>query len=346
MSERYPETEQTEASKEGTAAHEVMAQYIALGGKGLVCDNAEMQSGAELIGNNVFAVTQANPNGDLRVEQPVSIATIHPDCWGTPDVSYFLPGNLWLWDYKFGHGFVEVFENWQLIEYAAGLLDLYQVNGIADQHTMVHMRIVQPRCYHPEGQIREWKILASDLRGRFNQARNFEAKATQELASLTVSEECDYCPARHACPALQHAALNACDRSYEANPFDLPPEALGHEAATLNRSLSLLQARLTGLEAQIEAKLRAGTFVPHWALGRGQGKTQWRVPKEQVAAFGDLMGVDLRKPVDVITPKQAKDKKLDGAIVDQMSEFIQGAVKVVPMDNSLAARVFDGNVNK
>lgn len=346
MSERYPETESTEASREGTAAHEVMADYITMGGIVPLDEREEMQRGAELIGNNVFDVMRANPNGQLRVEQKVAIDTIHLDCWGTPDVSYVTGSELYIWDYKFGHGFVEVYENWQMIEYAAGLLELYAVNGLADQHLWVYFRIVQPRCYHPEGQIREWKIRASDLRNYFNQARHFEALATQPLAALQVSEECDYCPARHACTALQHASLKACDRSYESNPFDLPAEALGYEMATLARAADLLKARLTGLEAQVEAKLRAGEYVPYWALGRGQGKTQWKVPNEQVVSFGDLMGVDLRKPVDVITPKQAVTKKLDPALVDQFSEFIPGAVQVVREDKSLAARVFDGGVNK
>jgi hypothetical protein len=347
MSERYPETEETEAAREGTAAHEVMAHLIGtreLLPVGHICGNGvavteEMQEGAILIARNVAAVMEAHPGGDLRIEQRVSIETINPACWGTPDVSYYVPGKLWGWDYKFGHGFVEVYENWQMIEYVAGLLEHYKVNGVADQHTMVSMRIAQPRCYHPEGQIREWATLAVNLRGHFNEARNFEAAALEPMAALTVSEECDYCPARHACTALQHAALKACDRSYEANPFDLPADALGYEAATLHRAYKLLEARLTSLDAQIEAKLRAGEFVPHWALGRGQGKTVWKVPETQVAALGDLMGVELRKPVDVVTPKQA-EKKLDPVVVAQFSEYLPGSVKVVQEDPSLARRVF------
>lgn len=347
MSERYPELEESEAAREGTAAHEVMAHLIGwreLLPVGCICSNgvavtAEMQEGAILLANNVFAVMDAHPGGDLRIEQRVSIETINPECWGTADISYFIPGNLWLWDYKFGHAFVEVYENWQMIEYAAGLLDHYKVNGIADHHTMVSMRIAQPRCWHPEGQIREWKTMAVNLRGHFNEARAFEAAALEPMAALTVSEECDYCPARHACTALQHAALKACDRAYAANPFDLPPDALGYEAASLRRAYKLLEARMTSLDAQIEAKLRAGQFVPHWALGRGQGKTVWKAPESQVAAMGDLMGVNLRKPLDVITPKQA-EKLLDPAVVAQFSEYIPGGVKVVPEDKSFAARVF------
>jgi hypothetical protein len=354
MSERYPETEETEAAREGTAAHEVMAHLLLQGVLlpiGHVCSNGvvvtdEMQSGALLIGNNVKTVMESNPGGQLRVEERVSIASINPECWGTPDVSYFTGSALYEWDYKFGHGFVEVYENWQLIEYAAGLLDLYGVNGMSDHHIMVHMRIVQPRCFHPEGQIREWKTLAVNLRGHFNEARNFEAAALAPLAALNVSEECEHCPPRHTCTALQHASLKACDRAYESNPFDLPNDALGREAATLDRAMKLLEARKTSLEAQIEAKIRNGEQVPYWALGRGQGKLQWKVPSAQVVTLGDLMGVDLRKPVDVVTPRQAKEKKIDPALVEQFSEFVPGKIQLVREDNSLAARVFDAKVNK
>jgi hypothetical protein len=352
MSERYPETEETEAAKEGTAAHEVMAHLLeharqeALLPIGHVCSNGvqvteEMQLGASLIARDVWAVMLANPGGELRVEQRVDISVIHKDCWGTADVSYYVPGRLWEWDYKFGHGFVEVYENWQLIEYVAGELERIGINGMSDQMLTVSMRIVQPRCYHPEGQIREWKVTAADLRGHFNEARSFEAAAAEPMAPLTVSEECDYCPARHACTALQHAALKACDRAAEPNPFDLPAEALGREAATLTRAAEMLNARLTSLNAQIEAKLRAGESVPFWALGRGQGKTRWNVPVEQVAAMGDLMEVDLRKPLDVVTPTQARTmKKVDPNIVNKLSEYIPGAVTVIREDPSLAKRVF------
>lgn len=354
MSELYPETETSEASREGTAAHEVMEALLKDGELfpiGHICSNGvavtdDMVYGATLIANAVREVRGPTSNGELRVEQRIDMPSIHPDCWGTPDVSLYIGSELHVWDYKFGYGFVEVYKNWQLIEYVEGLLRHYDIDGYADQHLMIHMHIVQPRCYHPEGQIRTWSIRASDMRALFNEARAFEAAAAADNAPCRVSEECNHCPARHACPTLQHAALNACDRAGESNPFDLPPDALGYEAATLDRSITLMQARMTGLQAQIESKLQAGQFVPHWALKRGQGKTIWRVPAEQVAAFGDMMGVDLRKKMDVITPTQAKKLKLDVALIEPFTEYVPGSLKVERDDGSLAARVFDTNVNK
>ena len=164
----YPQTP-TPQTLEGEAAHWVAACTIqnsaweipAVSPTGVDITD-EMIEGAQLYAGFVGYYS------DIRIEQPISISIIHPDCWGTPDAWRFSDGVLNIYDYKFGHGFVEVYENWQMIEYAAGILHELGIDGLQDQHVTVAMHIIQPRSFHPDGQIRSWTVKASDLRPYFN----------------------------------------------------------------------------------------------------------------------------------------------------------------------------------
>src|SRR5205085_9695018 len=102
----------------------------------------------------------------LHVEGLIEISILHDLNWGTPDAWVYSPRSLTLdvFDFKFGHGFVSEFENWQLIGYAAGFLESLGIDGHADQALRVNLHVVQPRAYHRAGPVRTWSVLASDLR--------------------------------------------------------------------------------------------------------------------------------------------------------------------------------------
>lgn len=342
----YPETEPSPDSLEGTAAHWAAAElfYGRTIDVGLVAPNGimitdEMVEGAELYYNDVAATLPDFPGFSLHVEEAVSIDVIHPQCWGTPDAWIFRPKRLVIWDYKFGHRYVDVFENWQLLEYAAGILVKVGINGVSDQFTEVEFRIVQPRCYVGGAPVRSWKVLASDLRGYFNHLREREAYSMHEDAPTTVGEHCRDCRARHACASAQRAAYNAMEVSGSNIPFDLPPDALGAELRFIDRAIAALEHRRTGLAEQALALLKSGTPIAFYKAEPSYGRERWKVPDAEILALGDVMGLQLAK-AKLVTPKQAAAAGLDPSIVAAYSEVPRGETKLKPDDGSTARKVF------
>ena len=190
----YPEDKESPFAKEGEAAHWVASELLrscesfptyAPNGEFIT---QEMFKGADLYYDSIATVLNRFYGmvdyTQLSIEQRVDISRIHPDCWGTPDCWLYHAPELHIWDYKFGHGFVEVFENWQLIEYAAGILDRLGVNGIADQHTTIYFYIIQPRNFHRLGPVRTWRVKASDLRSYFNILESQEAERLQRTCDM------------------------------------------------------------------------------------------------------------------------------------------------------------------
>ena len=242
-------------------------------------------------------------------------------------------------DYKFGHEYVDEFENWQLINYAAGLFDLYQIDGKADEWTTVTMTIVQPRCYHRDGPVRRLTVRASELRGHINQLRMAAEAAHEANPVATVNPKCKHCSGRHACEPYQRSALQAADLSMRSVPLDLTPVAMGLELAMLKRAQAAMDGRISGLEASIDAQIRQGQRVPGWCLEPTEGRTAWSVPAQEVAILGDMYGVALRKDA-VITPKQAEKAGIPAEIVKEYSFNPPGAQKLVPETSTQLRKIF------
>jgi hypothetical protein len=336
----YPETEGPEAA-EGTAAHWVLSE-AAQGRQhaaGTVAPNGvpvddDMIDGADMALQVIQSWKLAMP----RIEQPVRIPRVHREhCWGTPDAY-----TVWqerrriaVLDFKFGHGFIDAFRNWQMVAYAAGVLDALALDTDAEALWIVDMTIVQPRNYHRDGPVRTWAATVPELRAMWQQMVEACALALQPDAPLRVGTECKHCPARHACATLQGFALDVCDTVGKAMPLELPTEAAARELLALQRAAKLLEARMSGLEAQVSDACRRGVPVPHFHLEPSVGRETWSVPPEQVKALGELMGVNVTKDA-LVTPAQARKA---GLIVDGFTMRPNGAVKLVP-DGNKAAKIF------
>lgn len=345
----YPETEPSQASLDGTAAHWAAAELLAgrLIDTGQIAPNGvmltdEMVEGAELYVADISTTMMQFPGFKPVIEERIDISVIHPECWGTPDAWIFKPYHLVVWDFKFGHRFVDAFENWQMIEYVAGILERVGITGVSDQKTTVEFRIVQPRCYVGGGPIRTWTVLASDLRGAFNQLRLAEEKSLDPNALCTVNEHCRDCRGRHACQAAQRAAYNAMDVATTNVPFDLDAPALGAELRYVDRAMAQLEARRTGLAEQALALIKQGHGVPFYRAEPSMGRQRWTKPDAEIALLGSMMGVELSKS-KLVTPKQALDAGLDGSIVAAYSETPFGETKLKPDDGSNARKIFGGS---
>lgn len=344
--QRYPEVlgDDDGDSANGVAAHHVLAntlhgEIIKEGDKAEngVMVTREMLECADVMIDDVRRVA---PGAQLIIERPVAVPRTHPQCWGTPDLRFWHQGVLYVYDYKFGHRYHDVFEHWQLIEYASGALSEAGVDGSNDQHVEVEMVICQPRNYHPSGPVRRWRTNASKLRAQFNILSNAAHEALGPNPQLRVGPECRDCKARLACPALQKAGWAAMGKSESVIPVDMPIEAVALEARHLTEALGLLKARLSGLETQILASVRRGIAAPGWRVEHQKGRTVWNVPPAHVICMGQLQGVNVAKPVEPMTPKQAIDAGLDPAVVASLSHTPAGAAQLCIDNNTFTRRAF------
>lgn len=354
MEREYPEDEESEESRQGTAAHHYVTESLAgrdltpgtLAPNGYPIDLEMIECGAALlidVRDTLRTARVATTGTVLRIEERVSMARmVHPDNWGTPDV-YLIDTaqtTLHVWDYKYGHRYVDAFRNWQMIDYAIGILEC---EGIEDWHPWrITLTIAQPRNYAPEGPMREWYLSGSQLREYAGQLNEAAILASQPDAPLQTGPHCRDCLAAHACPALQRAAMAAVDVSYRQGSIDMPAAAVGLELKILAASAARLKARMDALEEHAIGLVRKGGSVPHWTMGRTQPRSVWKQPVKDVIAMGQLFGVDLSAPLKAITPPQAIKAGIDAAVITEYAETPLGSLKLVPLDSDAAAKAFGG----
>jgi hypothetical protein len=212
--------------------------------------------------------------------------------------------------------------------------------GELDQQVTVVLHIVQPRPFHEHGVVREWRQKAWFLRGYINTLALAAGKAMLQGADCLSGEHCKYCSARHACPALQKAAMVAIDYCEQARALQLAPDALARELRVLQRAEELIKARRTGIEQQAIGIIQQGGGVPGFALENGKGRRAWNRPVEEVLALGGMLGIGLEQPPAAVTPAQAIKKGLPADVVDAYSEVPSTGYKLVASDRSLASLAF------
>lgn len=356
MQEQFPQLNETnEAAEQGTAAHWVGEQVLTsytTGGNVLLCSDfidihapngvmitEEMAEGADVYIMNILNVCQkSGVLSKLQVEQHVKIEPIHPtESGGTPDAWVFCQetNTLHLWDLKFGFVIVEPFENWQLMQYAIGVLyKLPPISGIT-----VNLTIVQPRPYHTDGSIRTWSIKASELLGLYLDTLRDSAQLALSPNPPTKSgSHCKYCSAFHACKTANRSAMNAIDVSNSMQVEVIPNDQLKSHRETLIRAQESITGRLNAIDAQIVASIKNNVVIEGLAIDNPPGRLAWDKPIDDIIAFGQLMNVDLSKP-GVITPTQAK-KLIDESVINMYSKRPPGKTKIVDSTKSKASRVF------
>ena len=348
MNQRYPQ-EDTEASKEGTAAHWV-AWGVHAGQdmrEGMEAPNgeivtAEMLDGADML---VDEMRRQFPDGLMNVEQMLPITTIHADCFGTPDVWGFdaKSRTLKCIDYKFGHRSVDEFENEQGIAYIEGAIQLLAEQldigpGDLDQKIMVEFTIVQPRCFYKGKPIRTWRFKGSDIRGIVNDLHRAAESALEPEPLAVTNTECGDCSGRHACSVFQKAIYSDMEMSGRSVPFDLPPAAASLELALLERAAERMKGRITGLQQLVEANAKSGLPTPWHVLEVAYGRAKWTLLDDQIVAIGQMYKKDLSKP-GVVTPNQAVKLGVDEAVIKAYS-IVSSGMKLVPFDPKNISRIF------
>lgn len=326
----------TDASREGTAAHEVAArlardgelmQVGQLTSSGVVVTD-EMVEGAEMWAEAIGATS----GGDF--EKQIECMYVHRDCWGTPDYAHGpAAGVLYVSDYKFGHRYVDAFENWQLITYAIGRMPSYLPT------VRVVLQIVQPRSYHRDGPVREWVLSGAELRDYAGILHTACAAAEQPDAVCITGPQCYQCPARHVCEAALHMEQSALYLSGSTIPLDASVDAKAVRLHQIRRAADHLKQMESGITEDLTAAVHRGISVPGFSLQASAGREKWTHDVAEVVALGAVMGVDMSKP-GCITPNQARKAGLPAEIVVAYSERSAGSVSLVEDDGRMVRRVF------
>ena len=362
MSMLYPDGEDSEEAREGTASHEIGEHLILLGlnyedgtvspkvrenyvgntaSNGVIFTD-DMFDAAWEYATEVVREHKSRANALTRVEHRVEMPMIHAESFGTVDAHMYdrTANELIIWDYKYGMGVVEAYENWQGIDYAAGLMREFGIDGELDQVTTVKIAIVQPRAYHEEGTVREWSVLAADLRGYINTLATNANRALSDEAETKSGNHCKHCTARHACSTALEAGIQLFEVAGAPVPSELSDEAMGLQLSIITRARKQLEFLETAYTEQVTAKIKAGKAVSGWDVRNSYGREKWANSVEEVIAMGDMMEKDLRAEQKAITPAQAKKLGLDEDVVKAYSEKPHRGLKLVPENETRVSSVF------
>ena len=354
----------TEQTREGTAAHwvvsEVLTNHKQPGRGPLVCGDyidkmapngvlidEKIVEGAQIMVDDVLEVcSRFDCINDLLVEHRVYMRQIHEQNWGTLDSAVFIPDQrlLFLWDYKHGHRDTQPAENFQLIDYAWGLVEELGINGYDDQQITVVMRIVQPFCYYARGPVKEWIVKLSDLRAYWNRLHT-KAHEAFNNPLLTTGIWCRDCRAVGKCAATRKARYNFIELVNEPYEMDsMSAEDLAVEMGILENGLAVAKARLEAIEDELKHRVQSGDGTSGYTIQSISGRLKWGVPASQAKALLSQFGVDIGKD-DVLTPNQAikktpADKRPFVSSIIKRFTTQNSAIKLVPVSESRTARAF------
>lgn len=350
LSAKHPIDDASPKRAEGTAAAWVGAQVLLgvclvpgqLAPNGVVVTN-EMLDGAELYQDAVRRVLAPE---DMRIEKHMRAPSIHAEAMGDADVWGVAPntGVIHVFEYKYGHRFVDEFENWQGVGYLISAFDSIPLSYREEQSQLVEFTVVQPRYFGPRPQVRTWRTSMVALRGMRNQLAHAAEVAQKPDAPTRVGDYCRICPARHVCVTLQTGATAEAEYAGEATPFALDVHQASTELRLLQKAKAIIEAREDGLEIEITAALTRGERSAHFQLSRSTPREAWESSKvDSVLGMAELLGVSVTKPPALITPNQAKKAGLPAGLVDNATFRPPGELKLAPIDTNAARKAFGGN---
>lgn len=309
----YPD-ETNAAAEEGTRAHEHAALLLRSKYEGSTGFNTgtEMDAHVQLYVDHVVSIVG---DGKPHIEEKMSIKSLHPNAKGTPDCWWYdeVKNELHVWDFKYGFGPVEVEENWQLMGYASGVLQLIikSIPTEIKRELRIHFHIVQPRARHPDGPIRTWVLWQGNYQDYRRSLKRNIALAHQPNAPFTAGEHCRYCRARLNCEEFKKTS-NILALSVDTTPStELSPGLIGAELTELERSAKIIDYRITTLKDEAEKILKSGGFVAGFKLKPSFSRDKWAEEPWRIELNFKAQGIEMPTVGDVITPAQAKKAGLD-----------------------------------
>lgn len=323
--------------EEGTACHHFA--YLMCRGQSAklgdvapngVAYDADMQSAAEMY---MRAIDETRQGAQVFLEVTLPVPGVGS---GTPDAYaiVFIAGrwHVFIWDLKYGFRVVESWPNPQLIAYAMAVCEAH---GLQFEECEFHFCIVQPRRWHVAGYVRNHIASGREVLRHALQIIAAVQLAKSEAPPLQPGKHCEWCPGRAECKALRADVLETVVAMPEALPF----HAAESELLFLRQYQAKLAAYVSGLEIQIEHGLKTGARSTKFEMRRSQGRRVWNDPAK-ARILAQLLGVNIEKKPDLITPKQAFDAGMPADLVNLYSGREAGKVTLEIADASKWAKVF------
>lgn len=223
-------------------------------------------------------------------------------------------------DFKYGWSLVEAEGNWTLIAHAVGLCIMHQIAP-----PNIRLRIHQPRPYHPDGKVREWRITYEQLMEFYARIAATMANPSDELR--TGLEWCRKCHALATCPAARAARMNIVDMTAMAFSDQLPDDALAYELSIVETAKAMLDAQLDALKELTAHRLKAGAVIDNYAVEPQYANTRWK-PGLTPEALTLASGIDCSKP-GTITPAEAKRRGMPETVIKLLTERPMTGTKLV-----------------
>lgn len=322
----------SEWALEGTRAHEVAAAILTQD----KFDPADLPDDmldavrvyTDLINNELFI-----PGHIHKIEHHFSLEVLHPGLFGTADAVGWIEEEdlLKVYDYKHGAGLlVDVEGNSQLLYYALGA-----AYNFPYKPENIELVIVQPRCDHPQGVVRRWRISFLQLAEFAIRLKEAALRTEDPNAPLVTGDHCRFCPAAGFCPERKKDALEVAKSQFmnlEVDQYDR--DELGRILAKLD----VLEEWAKSVRSFAYREAARGIKIPGHKLVAQRSNRRWAhdeaavVPPLLKAGLGknDLYTIKLKSVAQIEKLMGAKQfKKLENLV-----EKVSGGEVLVPESDS------------
>ncbi len=268
----------------------------------------EMVESVQLYLDYVRKFILSDKESEVDVEFRFDLQHVHREMFGTGDCVIYIPStsHLIVTDFKYGRGVpVSPDENPQLLSYGLGAVRRHHNRPLAQ----VTLAVVQPRCRHPKGPVREWHTDVTTLLDFEHDLRTAAIATEQADAPLVAGEWCKFCPAAATCPALAVRSKEIAAHEFSDNPKHLKhPDNMSPAsiAATL-QEISILKDWCKRFEEYAHDLATQGEKIPGWKLVEKRAIRKWKDAESIAAVLADIYELDtsdIYKPQEVNSPAQ------------------------------------------
>lgn len=314
--ERFEERRRSQYAEAGDKAHEILEFCIDAMVDGVPAkperftNSPEIIHAVEFVLDYIVRVRAIAPDIQIRYEGRVWFpqdVVKREECGGTLDVLLYSPAlcKAWIIDFKFGEGVpVEVYKNKQLLGYATSALwDRDLVEAV--------LVVIQPRCFHPLGPVREWTVTSVDLVEFAAEVDAALREGKKPDAPLIPGPHCRWCPCEHDCPAREEAAITSMHQNF-AHLKDLqtwqpphPKEVPFDKLVAIKAAAPQIKAWLDAVDNFLLAAAIHGQQVPGYKIVDALGRRKWRADEAQIAQ--EIVALsDFQLDLDEVRPRKLK----------------------------------------
>lgn len=259
---------------------------------------------------------------DMLVENRVEFPGI-PGAFGTADIIGRCGGDVYVMDWKFGHGLVPVEENKQLMFYAMGALNSFaKFFGDVDGNTTIHMYIIQPAG---DPVARRFSCTYKHMQVFAQRLRDAVGEAQSKDASIEKGPWCKFARCKAVCELHTGAVGDLRDMHERLQTLATPtsedatappsPDQWDELYGDALALADIVEDWCDEIRKQAKAHADAGRPVKGYKLVTGRaGNLTWQADEASITKFfkGRRFKLDDFMPRSLVTPTQA-NKLLDKA---------------------------------